>query len=177
MEKLIEKLHKIGDVINTLSRGLLGVMSLALCFAVIGQLILRWIGSSLSWATEFACLIFVWTTMLGSAVASRHLLHIGVDVVINCFHGKARTAILVMADVVLLVALAIFTYSSAVYTMGQMGHMATTFKVSLAWFYCSLPISGVIIAYYTIVQLLENFYYGEAKHLPLPGDEEEVAHD
>ena len=40
------------------------------------------------WATEFSCYIFVWTTMLGSAVASRHLLHIGVDMVINLCHGK-----------------------------------------------------------------------------------------
>ena len=88
MAGLIEKLHKIGDVINTVARVALGVTSIALCIAVIGQFILRWFGATMPWATEFSCYIFVWTTMLGSAVASRHLLHIGVDMVINLCHGK-----------------------------------------------------------------------------------------
>ena len=88
MAGLIEKLHKIGDVINTVARVALGVTSIALCIAVIGQFILRWFGATMPWATEFSCYIFVWTTMLGSAVASRHLLHIGVDMVINLCHGN-----------------------------------------------------------------------------------------
>ena len=90
MAGLIEKLHKIGDVLNTVARVALGVTSIALCIAVIGQFILRWFGATMPWATEFSCYIFVWTTMLGSAVASRHLLHIGVDMVINLCHGKTR---------------------------------------------------------------------------------------
>ena len=105
MAGLIEKLHKIGDVINTVARVALGVTSIALCIAVIGQFILRWFGATMPWATEFSCYIFVWTTMLGSAVASRHLLHIGVDMVINLCHGKTRQFMLVLADVILLFAL------------------------------------------------------------------------
>ncbi len=100
MAGLIEKLHKIGDVINTVARVALGVTSIALCIAVIGQFILRWFGATMPWATEFSCYIFVWTTMLGSAVASRHLLHIGVDMVINLCHGKTRQFMLVLADVI-----------------------------------------------------------------------------
>ena len=110
MAGLIEKLHKIGDVINTVARVALGVTSIALCIAVIGQFILRWFGATMPWATEFSCYIFVWTTMLGSAVASRHLLHIGVDMVINLCHGKTRQFMLVLADVILLFAL-VFIYN------------------------------------------------------------------
>jgi len=173
MENVIRVLRKIGDGINFVSRGVLGAMSFALCFAVIGQLILRWFGTSLSWASEFSCYIFVWTTMLGSAVASRHLLHIGVDMVVNCFHGTAKKILLILANLVLLFALALFIISSGQYTLSQMDHSMTSMNVSLGWFYCSLPISGIIMAYYTFVQLLETICYGEAARLPLPGDEEE----
>ena len=113
MAGLIEKLHKIGDVLNTVARVALGVTSIALCIAVIGQFILRWFGATMPWATEFSCYIFVWTTMLGSAVASRHLLHIGVDMVINLCHGKTRQFMLVLADVILLFALVLFTISDS----------------------------------------------------------------
>lgn len=156
MAGLIEKLHKIGDVINTVARVALGVTSIALCIAVIGQFILRWFGA----------------TMLGSAVASRHLLHIGVDMVINLCHGKTRQFMLVLADVILLFALILFTISGWNYTVAQIPHLGTTIKVSLALFYAALPVSGLIMIYYTFVQLLENICYGEAKKIPLPGDEE-----
>lgn len=171
MRGLIEELHKIGDGINVVARVLLGVTSLMLCVAVIGQFILRWVGMSLPWATEFACYIFVWTTMLGSAVASRHLLHIGVDLVINLFRGKTRTFLMIVADLILIGALILFTVASGEYTIAQIPHKGTTVPVSLAWFYVSLPLSGVIMIYYTFVQLLENICYGEARHIPLPGDE------
>ena len=157
MAGLIEKLHKIGDVINTVARVALGVTSIALCIAVIGQFILRWFGATMPWATEFSCYIFVWTTMLGSAVASRHLLH---------------QFMLVLADVILLFALVLFTISGWNYTVAQIPHLGTTIKVSLALFYAALPVSGLIMIYYTFVQLLENICYGEAKKIPLPGDEE-----
>lgn len=172
MEGFLDRLHVIGDKINTAARILLGVTSIALCVAVIGQFILRWFGMSLPWATEFSCYIFVWTTMLGSAVASRHLLHIGVDMVINLFHGKMHTFLMVLADLILIVALILFTVASAQYTASQIDHLGTTIKVSLAWFYVSLPISGIIMIYYTFVQLIENIYYGEAAKIALPGDEE-----
>ena len=142
MAGLIEKLHKIGDVINTVARVALGVTSIALCIAVIGQFILRWFGATMPWATEFSCYIFVWTTMLGSA------------------------------DVILLFALVLFTISGWNYTVAQIPHLGTTIKVSLALFYAALPVSGLIMIYYTFVQLLENICYGEAKKIPLPGDEE-----
>ena len=172
MKELIEKLHKFGDVIYVVSRVLLGATTIALCIAVIGQFILRWFGTSLPWATEFSCYIFVWTTMLGSAVASRHLLHIGVDMVINLFHGKARTILMGLANVILIFALILFTVASAQYTIAQISHLGTTIKISLAYFYVSLPISGVIMIYYTFVQLLEIICYGEARKIPLPGEEE-----
>lgn len=49
MAGLIEKLHKIGDVLNTVARVALGVTSIALCIAVIGQFILRWFGATMPW--------------------------------------------------------------------------------------------------------------------------------
>lgn len=45
MAGLIEKLHKIGDVINTVARVALGVTSIALCIAVIGQFIFAMVWS------------------------------------------------------------------------------------------------------------------------------------
>ena len=79
---------------------------------------------------------------------------------------------MLLADLILIFALILFTVAGANYTIAQIPHTGTTIKVSLAWFYVSLPISGIIMIYYTFVQLLENICYGEAKRIPLPGNEE-----
>ncbi|MEL7566276.1 MAG: TRAP transporter small permease [Dehalobacterium sp.] len=167
MEKVIFRLHRIGDVINTVSRVTLGVMSAALTMAVIMQLMLRWFGTSIRWATEFSCYIFVWTTMLGCAVASKHMMHIGVDVIINFFHGRVKKIIMIISHTLLLIALVIFTFTSWQYTVAQMDHLGVALKISMSWFYVSLPISGILMIYHTIVQLLEIIYYGQATLVPL----------
>lgn len=174
MENLLLVLHKIGDRINTAMRAMLGIASIALCIAVIGQFIMRWFGQSLPWASEFACNIFIWTTMLGSAVASRHLLHIGVDILLNFLHGKLRTAVLVLADIVLLFALILFVESSTEYAIMQTSHIVTTIGVSSALFYCSLPICGVIMMYYTFVQMMEVMVYGDVICILLTPEQKET---
>ena len=75
--------------------------------------------------------------MLGSAVASRHLLHIGVDMVINLCHGKTRQFMLVLADVILLFALVLFTISGWNYTVAQIPHLGTTIKGFAGALLCS----------------------------------------
>ncbi|MBQ6362293.1 MAG: TRAP transporter small permease [Lachnospiraceae bacterium] len=174
MEQTLKILHRIGDGLSVVCRILLGITSLALCYAVIGQFILRWFHMSMPWASEFACYIFVWTTMLGSALASRHLMHIGVDLLINLLPAKPKKAVMILANIILLAVLVMFVVSTAIYTVQQIPHMGTTIKVSLAAFYVSLPLSGLIMAYYTIVQTLEIAAYGEPTKILLPGDEEEV---
>ena len=170
MGKVIFRLQRIGDGINTVSRVALGVMSAALCIAVIMQLVLRWLGASISWATEFSCYIFVWTTMLGCAVASKHMLHIGVDAIINCFHGIAKKIMMIFSHTILLIALIIFTFTSWQYTAAQMAHVGIAIKISMSWFYVSLPICGILMIYHTFVQLLEIICFGKATPIPLAGD-------
>lgn len=173
MEALLKGMRRFGDGMNVVLRIFLGATSIALCVAVIGQFIARWFGQTISWATEFACLIFLCSSMFGSAVASRHLLHIGVDLVINLFHGKVKTVIQAFAYIVLIAALLLFIVSSAQYTIQQISHTATTFKVSVSVFYISLPVCGIAMLYYTVAQMLETIFYGAPVKIELPGSEEE----
>jgi len=177
MEKIIIALRKGGDVINKVGRLLLGGFSLMLCVAVIGQFVLRWFGGSLSWATEFSCYIFVWTTMLGSALASRHLMHIGVDILVNLLKGKVRKIVLIVANIIAILVLALFVYSGILYTIQQIPHNAISLPVSLSVFYCSLPLCALVMLYYTVLQTFEIAAYGNPVKIMLPGDEEEVSNE
>lgn len=172
MKKLIEKLVKIGEKIDIGCKAFLGVQLVAITLVVLAQVLLRMLNQSISWATKFSTLAFVWASMLGSAIASRYMLHIGVDTIRDRLHGRAKEIFMIISHAVLICGLVIFTFSSFEYTLKQVNHMATTMpSVSLALFYCSLPICGAIMLYYTLVQFLEIFSYGDAVKLSNGDDE------
>lgn len=172
MEKLINKLAWFGEKIDKVCKAVLGVQLTILLVVVLVQVIFRTSRHSIGWATEFVTLLFVWASMLGSAVAGRYMLHIGVDSIRDRLKGKAKKIFMLISQLILIVGLIIFTLSSFDYTIKQAGHVATTMSsVSLAWFYCSLPICGFIMFYYSIVQFLETIFYGDAVKIPLSPDE------
>lgn len=163
MKNLIIKLAWFGEKIDKVCRILLGIMLSVLLIVVVAQVVGRATGRTFSWATEFATLLFVVASMLGSAVASRYMLHIGVDTIRDRLKGKAKTVFLLISHLILIVGLVVFVFSSFEYAVGQINHLATTMpSVSLTWFYSSLPICGVVMLYYTLIQFIEIIVYGDA---------------
>lgn len=172
MKKLIDKFAWLGEKIDIGCKVFLGIQLVAITIIVLLQIGLRMATQSLSWATEFATLSFVWASMLGSAIASRYMLHIGVDTIKDRLKGRAKEIFMIISHGILIIGLVIFTFSSFEYMMKQLNHMATTMPtISLAWFYCSLPICGAIMLYYTIVQLLEIICYGDAVKISTGNEE------
>lgn len=178
MKAFIERLVFIGAWIDKGCQLFLGAQTVLLLALVTVQILLRQLDVSISWATELSCLLFIWMSLLGSAVSSRYLLHIGVDVLKDRLKGKAKKVILFVSHLILLAGLIIFIFSSYEYTLAQINHMATTMPaVSLAWFYCSLPICGAIMLYYTIIQLLQLHVCGDMEKLELTPETEELGEE
>ena len=159
MEKIISRLELIGEKLNKASVIFLGVQMIILSIAVVGQVFLRFFGTSINWATEFSCYLFIWMTMLGSAVASKYLMHIGVDILVERIRGKARKIVLLISHLLFLAGLLIFITAGMQYTVQQIASLTVTFGISKAWFYVSMPVCGMLMAYYTFVQLLEIIHY------------------
>ena len=172
MKNIIDKLVSIGEKIDIVCKVFLGIQLIVLTVIVIVQVILRLNDKSIGWATEFVTLTFIWASMLGSAIASRYMLHIGVDTIRDRLKGIARKTFMLVSHIIFIVGLVIFTMSSFDYTLTQAAHATTTMPaVSLGWFYCSLPICGFIMLYYTVIQLLEIICYGDVVKIELAAEE------
>ena len=59
--------------------------------------------------------LFIWTVFMGSAYAHRRHAHLGVDIVVNLVHGKARQTIEFVMDIVQILILILLTYISSQY--------------------------------------------------------------
>lgn len=166
MEILIKHMQRIGLNINKVCKIVLGIQMIVLTVIVLLQVFLRVGGISINWATEFCCLLFIWMTMLGATIASFHLMHIGVNLLTDRLKGKARKYLLLLSNIILIVCLALLTISGLQYTIFQAPQLGTAVKLSMAFFYSSYPICGLLMIYYAVLQLLETVYYGEAIRVP-----------
>ncbi len=81
---------------------------------------------------------------------------------------------LLVSNVVMIIALVIFTMASMQYTIAQISHKGVSFGFSIAWFYMSLPICSVLMIYHSLVQFFEIIYYGEPVRVPLPEDTQDL---
>ncbi len=107
------------------------------------------------WSEELAKYLFIWLGLFGSALVFGERGHIAVDFAIKKLPEKIRVAIMV------LIQIAILAFTALVLIWGgyEVAKLAwsqnlTGLPVNVGPLYLALPISGVLIAFYTIYHLV-----------------------
>lgn len=131
-----------------------GAMSILVIMQVLSR---SFFGYSFQWAEELARYFFIWSTMLASACAVYFKMHVGVDLIVNRLNCKNKKAVTVIAQVLLIFALLIMIYAGSFQTWNTAlsGQTATSFPVSAAVLYLAVPVSGLLMLLYAVLQLIE----------------------
>jgi TRAP-type C4-dicarboxylate transport system permease small subunit len=105
------------------------------------------------WTEELACFLLVWLAMIGAALAYIENKHLGVDIITRSLDpGAQRIANFVTH-------LAVFGFAAGVMVYGgtalfidrwNSGQTMSALEIKKAWFYLSLPISGFLIAIFSL---------------------------
>ena len=164
MELIIKKLQYIEDKLDAFASIIAIVtfacMSVLVCMQVMSRYFFSY---SFQWAEEMGRYLFIWSTMLAAACAVHSHLNIGVDILVNNLRGKAQYAVKLIAQIFFIIAVYILTVYGAQQAIDvfNAGQTATSFPVSAGLLYLSVPVSGSLMLFYTVVQLLELLFYGE----------------
>lgn len=91
--------------------------TLTLCVILVNvNVVFRYVlDNPIKWTDEVVTSLFVWTVFMGSAYAHRKHSHLGVDIVVNLIHGKARKVIEFVMSLLEILVLALLTYISYQY--------------------------------------------------------------
>ena len=133
------------------------VLFAALVLDVSWQVFTRQVLASPSgWSEELAKYLFIWLGLFGSALVFGERGHVAMDVVVR---RLPRTAQLVLAVVVQLTILA-FTGLALLWGGFLVSQLAwnqnlTGLPVTVGPLYLALPISGALIAFYTLFHLVQ----------------------
>ena len=136
----------------------------ALCFgfslAVTADIVTRVIGHPWLWLQEVTSTLFIYAIFIGTAVATRRNDHLYLTAISESLHGTMRVIVeIIIRFVVLGVAFCLVWYGYINYLRG-FGSFRLPSGTPIASLYAVIPISGLLIALFTVEQLVNGLRNG-----------------
>ena len=155
--------HLKWPALDPLERILMVLCGLTLaCFStsVVFDIITRTIGSPWLWLQEVTSTFFVYGIFIGAAVASRRNEHLYLTALSDALTGRTRTIVEVIIRLVILgVAMSMIVHGYQNFIRG-FGSFRMPSHTPIASLYAAIPISGALIALFTVEQLINGLKNG-----------------
>lgn len=137
---------------------LLVVLMAIMVIVVTWQVTTRYLlNSPSSYTEELATYLLIWISLLGAAYALRLRAHLGVDILTHKLQGNAkRTSELIIYTAIILFSLVVLVVGGIrlVSITLQLDQLSAAFKVPVGYIYLVLPLSGLLMIYYSIYAVL-----------------------
>ena len=140
--------------------GLCGILLFAFCSTVVFDIVTRTIGHPWLWLQEVTSTFFIYAIFFGAAVATRRNDHLYLTAIAEGLRGRFRTTVEILTRLVVLgvaVSFVVFGYLNFLRGFSSFRMPSLTPIASL---YAAIPISGVLIALFTVEQIVNGLRNG-----------------
>jgi len=155
--------HLKWRVFDVLEFGLMilcGLLLFGFVTTVIFDIVTRTIGYPWLWLQEVTSTFFIYAVFTGTAVATRRNDHLYLTALSEAMHGTPRMAIeIVIRCVVLGVAICLIYFGYINFLRGFSSFRMPS-MTPIASLYAAIPISGVLVALFTVEQLVNGIRNG-----------------
>jgi TRAP-type C4-dicarboxylate transport system permease small subunit len=153
---------------------LCGILCFGFSMSVAADILTRTIGHPWLWLQEITSAMFIYAIFIGAATATRRNDHLYLTAVSESMHGTPRMIVEVVTRlVVLAVSFSLIWYGYLNYLRG-FGSFRLPSGQPIAYLYFIIPLSGVLIALFTIEQLVNGLTNGFDHPEPLSGDDHAI---
>ena len=149
MEKFRTALNKALELLAGLS---MAVMVILTTYQVIARYIFN---SPSTWSEELVGYLFGWSTMLGATIVSGERGHMNIPILVDRMNPGMRKVFHILWEVVA------FLFSATILVFGgfqvsklAMGQQTSSLGVAVGVFYWVMPICGVIILVYSVLNII-----------------------
>lgn len=152
-------MQSLARMVDTALRTLLVLLVVALVSSVAWQVLSRYLLEDPSpWTEELARFLLIWISLLGASLAFRQQAHLGLELLPEKLEGVSATALRYFT----LAVVALF--AGAVLIVGGINLVSLTWELRqysavlgmpISWVYSVVPLTGVLIVFYCLVQALE----------------------
>ena len=147
MIKLLDKLLKI------LVTSCMALMVVVVTWQVLSRYAL---GDPSPWTEEVARMLLIWVGLLGGVYAYRERAHLGLDLLRQKVGAVGQHRLDMITDVscgVFALAVLVIGGGSLVQLTWELKQTTAVLGIPMAWVYIVLPLSGVLIVFYSITSL------------------------
>ncbi|MEL6720124.1 MAG: TRAP transporter small permease, partial [Bacteroidota bacterium] len=144
----------IDRILGYFLAALMAIMTIDVLWGVITRYAF---GSQASWTEELARFLLIWIGILGAAYASGRKMHLSIDLLKPSLEPKKQRRLslfintLVIAFVLAVMVIGGFRLMYITQTLGQ---LSPALRIPISFIYAIVPISGLLIIYYKINEML-----------------------
>ena len=147
-----------------------GALLFGFSLSVVCDIVTRLIGSPWLWLQEVTSTLFIYAIFIGAATATRRNDHLYLTAISEAMHGRSRLIVEVVTRLIVLgVAICLIWYGYLNYLRG-FGSFRLPSGQPIAYLYFIIPLSGVLIALFTVEQIFNGLINGFDHHEPPPED-------
>ena len=153
-EGIMRQLRKLLDkVLNVLA----GVSFIAMVLLTCWQVFTRYVLSNpSSWSEELVGYLFAWMSLFGAALVTGERGHMNIPILVEKSKPAVQKVLGIFAEIIACIfAIVILVYGGVQITSLAMGQMTSSLGVPIGVFYVVMPVCGVLIALYTVINIIE----------------------
>ena len=147
-------------ILDSLLQFLMASLMAMMVAVVTWQVVSRYaLGDPSAWTEEVARMLLIWVGLLGGAYAYRQKAHLGLDLRRQKVGPRDQGRLEVIADIScgsFALAVLVVGGGSLVQLTWELEQTTAALGIPMAWVYIVLPLSGVLIVYYSIISLLSG---------------------
>ncbi len=149
--------HSLDKILGWVLVVLMGISVVNVLWQVFSRFILN---DPSTFTDELARFLLIWIGILGAAYAAGKHLHLAIDLFQDRASDQTRQKVMVFVDV------CIFVFSFFVMVIGgwslvsvqlELGQLSPALQFPLGYVYVVVPLSGLIMCFYSLVFLKERF--------------------
>src|SRR5262244_735243 len=148
------------DILELALMGLCGILLFAFCSTVIFDIVTRTIGHPWLWLQEVTSTFFIYAIFFGAAVATRRNDHLYLTAIAEGLDGRARLVVEIIIRLVVLGVAISFIYFGYLNFLRGFSSFRMPSMTPIASLYAAIPICGVLVALFTIEQLVNGLRKG-----------------
>lgn len=150
---------KIRNIMDKIMQVFNAVVFSFLTILTTWQVIARYVlGNPSTMSEELSSYMFAWVTLLGAAYVFGMRDHMNISILVDLLSEKWQWIIDILNEVIILIfAGLILIYGGYEITTLTMNQMSSSLPLSMGFFYASVPISGVFVLIYSILNIIDLY--------------------
>jgi TRAP-type C4-dicarboxylate transport system permease small subunit len=148
------------DRLETLLMALCGISLAGFTTSVVLDIATRTIGHPWLWLQEVTSTFFIYGIFIGAAVATRRNDHLYLTAVAETLHGASRLVVEIIIRLVVFGVAACLVYFGYLNFLRGFGSFRMPSMTPIASLYAAIPLSGALIALFTVEQLINGVRHG-----------------